>query len=161
MWSTEGGIRCPCLVRYPPLTANPEASTISHSFTTVMDVLPTVLDLAGVQHPGSEFRGRDVVRPRGKSWVDHLTSPEKHAHVHDERNHIHGWELFGNRAIRKGNYKAVFLGTQGKENWELFDVEKDPAEQHDLAEEQPQLLEQMLVHWGKYVAETGLVEDAF
>ncbi|KAL9570400.1 hypothetical protein ACKAV7_005479 [Fusarium commune] len=158
-WSTEGGIRCPCLIRFPPISSAPE--TISHTFTTVMDILPTILDLAQVQHPGKTFRGREVVTPRGKSWVSHLSSPTEYPTVHQDADHIHGWELFGNRAIRRGNWKAVLLAKQGGDDWELFDVEKDPAEQHDLSKKRPEILEEMLVHWAKYVAETGLVEDAF
>ncbi|KAK7212565.1 hypothetical protein V2G26_019743 [Clonostachys chloroleuca] len=158
-WSTEGGIRCPCLIRFPPFSAAPD--TISHSFTTVMDILPTILQLAQVQHPGTTFRGRQVVEPRGKSWVDHLASPKDHPAVHEDAKHIHGWELFGNRAIRRGNWKAVLLAKQGGEGWELYNVEDDPAEQHNLAETRPEVLEEMLVHWATYVAETGLVEDAF
>ncbi|KAF9769295.1 hypothetical protein IL306_013304 [Fusarium sp. DS 682] len=158
-WSTEGGIRCPCLIRFPPISTAPE--TISHSFTTVMDILPTILDLAQVQHPGTSFRGRKVVIPRGKSWVNHLSSPTDHPTVHQDADHIHGWELFGNRAIRRGNWKAVLLAKQGGDSWELFNVEEDPAEQHDLAKKKPEILEEMLVHWATYVAETGLVEDAF
>jgi arylsulfatase len=65
-YTTEGGIRCPCIVRYPPLMQAPLGS-ISHSFTTVMDVLPTILDLAGISPPGKTFRGREVVGIRGKS----------------------------------------------------------------------------------------------
>ncbi|KAF5617701.1 arylsulfatase [Fusarium tjaetaba] len=152
-WSTEGGIRCPCLIRFPPISSAPQ--TISHAFTTVMDILPTILDLAQVQHPGKTFRGRQVVNPRGKSWVSHLSSPKEHPSVHQDEDHIHGWELFGNRAIRRGNWKAVLLAKQGGDNWELFDVESDPAEQHDLSKERPEILEEMLVHWATYVAETG------
>ncbi|RYC81954.1 putative sulfatase PB10D8.02c [Fusarium oxysporum f. sp. narcissi] len=152
-WSTEGGIRCPCLIRFPPISSAPQ--TISHTFTTVMDILPTILDLAQVQHPGKTFRGREVVNPRGKSWVGHLSSPTEYPNVHQDADHIHGWELFGNRAIRRGNWKAVLLAKQGGDNWELFDVEKDPAEQHDLSKKRPEVLEEMLVHWATYVAETG------
>lgn len=53
------------------------------------------------------------------------------------------------------------MAKQGSDNWELFDVEKDPAEQDDLSKKRPEILEEMLVHWATYVAETGLVEDAF
>ena len=76
-WTTEGGIRCPCIVRYPSSTHSTTASSpdqsprrpgwISHDFTTVMDIMPTLLDVANVQHPAPQFRGRDVVYPRGRS----------------------------------------------------------------------------------------------
>ncbi|KAG5789930.1 hypothetical protein H9Q69_011013 [Fusarium xylarioides] len=158
-WSTEGGIRCPCLIRFPPISAAPE--TISHTFTTVMDILPTILDLAQVQHPGKAFRGREVINPRGKSWVNHLASPTEHPNVHQDVDHIHGWELFGNRAIRRGNWKAVLLAKQGGDDWELFDVEKDPAEQHDLSKKRPEILEEMLVHWATARREKSSVMKRF
>lgn len=126
-----------------------------------MDILPTVLELAQVQHPGTRFDGREVVLPRGRSWVEHLQRQREKPQVHDDEKHIHGWELFGNRAVRRGDWKAVLLGRNGNERWQLYNLAEDPAEQHDLAEGQSDVLEQMLVHWATYVAETGLVEDAF
>ncbi|KAJ5933971.1 hypothetical protein N7454_006300 [Penicillium verhagenii] len=157
-WITEGGIRCPCVIRYPPFHANPGA--ITPSFTTVMDILPTILELAGVAHPGSQFRGREVVIPRGQSWVSHLASGDyKNNSVHEKDVHIHGWELFGQRAIREGNWKAVWMPKpNGKEAWELFDVDSDPAESNDLAEAQPDVLSRLIEHWEKYFAETGMVQ---
>ena len=126
-----------------------------------MDILPTILELAQVPHPGTSFRGRDVVLPRGRSWVDHLRAPEEHPAIHDDENHIHGWELFGNRAIRKGNWKAVLLARERSESWELYNVGEDPAEQRNLAEERPEMLQELLEHWATYVAETGMVEELF
>lgn len=39
-----------------------------------MDILPTVLSLADIKHPGPTFRGREIALPRGKSWAEHLSS---------------------------------------------------------------------------------------
>ncbi|KAK0644762.1 Arylsulfatase [Lasiodiplodia hormozganensis] len=154
-WTTEGGIRCPCVVRYPPLTAG--GGAITHEFTTVMDILPTVLDLAGIPHPGTSFRGREVVTPRGKSWVPYLKG-EAEA-VHPEGQDVTGWELFGQRAIRKGKWKAVFIPAPlGKEEWELYNIDEDPGENHDLAEQKPEVLVQLLEEWEKYYTETGMFD---
>lgn len=109
-WITEGGIRCPCVIRYPPLHAGSNSLTdgsMTDSFCTVMDILPTVLDLAGVQRPGTEFRGREVVPVRGATWLPHLKGQE--VGFHDEDTEITGWELFGLRAIRRGPWKAVSI----------------------------------------------------
>ncbi|KIX06961.1 uncharacterized protein Z518_04937 [Rhinocladiella mackenziei CBS 650.93] len=154
-WITEGGIRCPCLIRYPPFKNAPNA--ITHSFTTVMDILPTILDLAGVSHPGTSFRGRTVATPRGRSWVPHLSSSDyKASTVHGEDVHVHGWELFGQRAIREGKYKAVWINSpRGKDDWELYDMDKDPAELHDLSQSEPAILKRLVDHWEVYFAETG------
>ncbi|KAM6521547.1 hypothetical protein FSOLCH5_006301 [Fusarium solani] len=153
-WITEGGIRCPCLIRYPPL-----AKTGSHTdaFCTVMDVLPTVLDLAGVPSPGKQFRGREVVPVRGSSWVSHLENQTPS--FHDEENEITGWELFGLRAIREGYWKALYMNApRGKDRWELYDMKNDPGELNDLAEAQPEILERLIKHWEIYYAETGMFD---
>ncbi|KAJ9639277.1 hypothetical protein H2204_003888 [Knufia peltigerae] len=157
-WITEGGIRCPCLIRYPPFKNN--ASAITHTFTTVMDILPTILDLAGLSHPGTTFRGRDVVVPRGKSWVSHLSSSDyRGSSVHGEDVHVHGWELFGQRAIREGEWKAVWIDKpRGKGDWQLYNVVKDPAEMHDLSEAQAEIMDRLVRHWEIYYAETGMVQ---
>ena len=154
-WITEGGIRCPCLVRYPPF--NRESDHKTDSFATVMDILPTILDLAGVPQPGSEFRGREVVPVRGSSWVPHLygRSPA----FHDEEKEITGWELFGLRAIRQGSWKALYMvAPRGKDRWELYNLATDPGEINDLAEAEPEILERMVGHWETYYAETGMFE---
>jgi arylsulfatase A-like enzyme len=153
-WTTEGGIRCPCIVRYPPL----KRTGVSHDFATVMDLLPTCLELAGVQHPGSMFRGREVAPVRGKSWVPHLSSQNGPPTYQAELD-VTGWELFGLRGIRRGNYKAVWIPPpKGKGEWELFNVVKDPGELQDLAEIHKDILKGLLVDWEIYFAETGMIE---
>jgi arylsulfatase A-like enzyme len=157
-WTTEGGIRCPCIVRYPPFSAGESAKT--GSFATVMDILPTVLELAGIQVPVGSFRGRDIVPLRGTSWVSHLESQHLGTTtIHDENLAITGWELFGNRAIRLGQYKAIWLPPpRGAGDWELYNVETDPAEVHDLATEDPELMKLMITHWETYYTETGMFQ---
>lgn len=125
-----------------------------------MDILPTVLELASVPHPGTKFRGRAVVEPRGRSWVPHLSSTDYHkSSVHGEDVHVHGWELFGQRAIREGPWKAVWLNKpRGKDDWELYNINDDPAEMHDLSETEPQVLARLIEHWERYFAETGMVQ---
>ncbi|KAI0004702.1 putative arylsulfatase [Xylariaceae sp. FL0662B] len=152
-WTTEGGIRCPCIVRYPPFARS--GGSITHEFTTVMDILPTILEMAGVAHPGHSFRGREVVAPRGRSWVPHLNGEAENVHENGTQD-VTGWELFGRRAIRRGNWKAVF--TPGPDEWELFDLSRDHGEVHDLSKEQPAILHELLMEWEKYYQETGMYD---
>lgn len=156
-YNSEGGIRCPLIVHYPPILNNSNIEgQISHTFTTVMDILPTVLELAGVEHPGTTYKGRTVAKPKGKSWVSHLLNKDSKVHSEDT---VTGWELFGQQAIRKGKYKALYISApQGPDKWQLFDIKSDPGEIHDLSESLPDKLEELLNHWTYYVAETGLVE---
>ena len=155
-WITEGGIRCPCIVRYPPLQAGGDAHT--DSFTTVMDILPTMLDLAAVPRPKNIFRGREVVPMRGSSWAPHLRDITGTS-VHDPVAHVTGWELFGQRAIRQGPWKALWMTMpRGKEQWELYNLDQDPGEIHDLAQAEPELLKKMVQHWETYYVETGMFD---
>lgn len=125
-----------------------------------MDILPTILDLAKVKHPGSTFRGRNVALPRGKSWAPHLGSDDyTMTSVHGEDVHVHGWELFGQRAIREGKWKAVWLpAPRGKEDWELYDVVADPGELDDKASIEKDVLQRLIDHWEVYFAETGMMD---
>ncbi|MCU1716649.1 arylsulfatase [Pseudomonas sp. 5P_3.1_Bac2] len=151
-FTTQGGIRVPALIHYPPLARQKQ---ISHNFGTVMDVTPTILDLAGVRHPGKRWNGRDVASVRGKSWLGYLAGETQQ--VHDE-NSVTGWELFGMRALRKGNWKIVFLPQPiGPGAWQLYDLSKDPGETHDLAQSHPELLQELADHWQQYSEETGIV----
>lgn len=124
-----------------------------------MDILPTILGLAGVSHPGVSFRGREVIQPRGKSWVPHLSSvDDAESSVHGEDVHIHGWEFLDQRAIREGSWKAVWMSRpRGKDAWELYNIKEDAAEVHDRAAEKPDILQRLVFHWEQYFAETGMI----
>ncbi|CAF1380024.1 unnamed protein product [Didymodactylos carnosus] len=152
---TEGGIRCPAIVHYPGFGT---PLNISHEFTTVMDIVPTILELAGIPHPGTTFRNRTVVTPRGKSWVSHLLNSDEHVHhVHGDHDFI-GWELFGQRAIRRGNYKAIWIPNESHtEKWELYDLTQDKGELINLADEQNDVLNELIEAWLVYEAETGVI----
>ncbi|KAH9909151.1 putative arylsulfatase [Xylariomycetidae sp. FL2044] len=157
--STEGGIHCPCIVRYPPSLK--ASGTISDTFTTVMDIMPTILDLAGVKKPGPLFRGRGVMPLRGKSWRPLLENPggEPIIRIY-EKDDIIGWEQLGVAAVRVGNWKALFLPPpKGPGKWELYDLSTDLGEVHDLAGRYPEKLKEMLEHYETYFQETGMFDS--
>src|SRR5690606_13930877 len=66
----EAGIRVPAIAYWP---GKVPAGSRSDAFATVMDVLPTLLEVAGTQHPGTTYRGRAVARPLGESMTSVLT----------------------------------------------------------------------------------------
>ena len=157
-FTSEGGIRVPLILRYPPLTKSSQQNGIKHEFTTVMDVMPTVLDLAGVKHPGSKFRGRDVVPMRGSSWVPYLSNQIQAVHSED---HVTGWELFGRCGIRQGKWKATYIPEPyGPNRWELFDLDADAGETTDVSQKFPAKYKEMLKYWDEYVQETGVIGAA-
>ncbi|KAF1345861.1 alkaline-phosphatase-like protein [Delphinella strobiligena] len=124
-FSSKGGIRVPFILRYPGLVKPESYGGIEHNFSAVMDIVPTMLELAGTKHPGKEYKGRKIEPVRGKSWVSYLQGGS--ATIHDEERACE-WELFGRLAVRKGKWKATYIPKPyGPEKWELFDLEQDPG----------------------------------
>jgi arylsulfatase len=137
----EGGIRCLAIVHYPKFN---KSLNISHEFTTVMDILPPVLELASISHPGTTFRNRTVVEPKGKSWIPYLLNSDEHVHHAHEEQDFTGWEMFGQRAIRQGNYKAVLMpNASNTAEWELYDLTQDKGELVNLADQHEAVLKNL------------------
>ncbi|KAI1862166.1 uncharacterized protein JN550_010469 [Neoarthrinium moseri] len=157
-YTTEGGIHCPCIIRYPPILK--AKGTITDEFTTVMDILPTILELAGLERPERVFRGREVVPIRGKSWLQLLSDPSNQEIVVYRPDDIVGWEQLGMAAVRVGNWKALFIPPpRGPGRWELYDLTTDLGEVNDLAGKEPQKLKEMLAHYETYYQETGMFDS--
>lgn len=163
MFSTEGGCRVPLVVK-PVANQNP-GGRIVDSFCTVMDFVPTILDYAGLQHPGSTYKGRQIAPVRGVSWKPFLdamatsgssvSSDIQAIHAEDK---VFGWEIAGSGALRKGRYKITYVPLpKGPQRWELFDIIEDPGETNDLSEKLPKVFNEMLRHWGIYAEEVGVV----
>lgn len=160
-FTTEGGIRVPLVAKLPKSYNSPEsADGITNLFSTIMDIAPTCLEMAGVKHPAPRYQGREVVGMRGKSMVPWLTGESQSIHGSE---YVEGWEMCGRAAIRKGYWKAVFLPAMGKvsaagtDRWELFNLENDQGETRDLSRQHPAVLEELLKLWDQYVLDTGVV----
>jgi arylsulfatase len=154
MFTTEGGIRVPAFIRLPQ---GKRAGQISDVFSTVKDIVPTLLELAGTEHPGTSYKGRPVAEPSGRSlaaWLDGIVET-----VHPAGSST-GWELFGRRAIRKDNWKALYVpDEEGGSQWQLYDLARDRGEVHDLAEAFPEKLAELLDLWEDYVRANGVIEE--
>ena len=138
----DGGIRAPLIVSGPGVR---NEGAINHSVMHVMDITPTFLESASVEHP-SKKAGAKVAPPQGKSlWP--LLAGQKQA-TRTVTDWL-GWELFGNRAIRQGDWKLLYLlkGAGGTGSWELFNLKDDPAEMHDLSAKYPEKRDAMLKLW--------------
>jgi arylsulfatase len=148
----EGGIRVPAIARWP---GNVPQSTRSDAFATVMDLLPTFLSLAGAEHPGNVYRGRAVEPVSGGSLLPVLTREADAAHADD---YYAGWELYGHRAVRQGDWKIVWDPSEGDAAaWHLFNLAQDPGEQVDLRDREPQRLEAMRALWDRYERDNGVI----
>ena len=148
----EGGIRNALIVSGAPVK-RPKGS-INHGLMHIGDLMPTLLEIAGASYPKSHA-GREVPPLMGKSWGQVLAGQAESPRT--EQDYI-GWEIFGNRAVRQGDWKLRWvIKPLGKSDWELFNVTTDPAERNDLAAERPDKVKALVALWDSYVRANNVV----
>jgi arylsulfatase A-like enzyme len=148
IWVHEGGIATPLIVHWPAgISAKNE---LRHTPAHVIDFVPTVLQLAGIEKP-KDWQGEPIPAAPGKSLVPAL---EKDITI--ARDSL-WWLHEGHRAIRVGDWKLVAArGTP----WELYDLKTDRAEQHNLAAEMPDKAKELEVAWQRQTDEfTALAKE--
>jgi arylsulfatase len=134
-WVHEGGISTPLIAHWPQgITAKNE---LRHTPGHVIDIVPTVLEIAGVEKP-AKWNGQTIPPAPGKSLVKTFASD-----VAIERASL-WWLHEGHRAIRVGNEKLV--AAKG-EPWELYNLTTDRAEQRNLAAERPERVKELEQLW--------------
>jgi arylsulfatase len=120
----------------------------------VADIMPTLLEVAGTSYPKT-YKGKDLPPALGKSWVPVLEGRAESPRTDQD---VLAWELFGNRAVRQGNWKLRWEWRPlGKGDWELFDLAADPGELKDLAAERPDKVKEMVALWDDYVRRSNVV----
>lgn len=155
--TSEGGIHVPFIIN-SSLISEKLKGQIASPFTTVMDIVPTLLGLAGIPLPDTEnFKGRKVEPIRGKSWVKYLSNPDSVDLIHQKDDTV-GWELFGHGALRKGDWKITFLAKPyGDEIWHLYNIKNDPGETKDLSEENPEKYQELIKDWETYADSSQVI----
>jgi len=135
-WVHEGGIASPLIVHWPAgIKARGELRGTPGHF---VDILPTVLELAGVKRP-ADWKGKPTPPLAGRSLVPALARDGSVAHDYIYFHHI------GNRAIRVGDWKLVSAGKKGQ--WELYDLGTDRCEQKNLAAKYPEKITKLSKMW--------------
>jgi len=134
-WVYEGGISTPLVVHWPKGIA--ARNELRHTPGHLIDIVPTVLEAAGVQRP-TTYKGEAVPPAPGRSLV-----PAFNKDVPIVRDSL-WWLHEGNRAIRVGDWKLV---ADNKKPWELYDLKIDRAEQHNLADKMPEKVRQLERVW--------------
>jgi len=151
-WLGEGGVRN-ALVVSGPINKLPKGS-INHGVMSIADIMPTLLDVAGAEYPNN-YKGVEPPPLIGKSWMPVLEG--KAPAPRSDTDYL-AWELFGNRALRQGDWKIRWeFAPLGRGEWELFNVVADPAERHDLAAAQPAKLKELLALWEDYVKKNNVI----
>jgi len=146
---SEGGIKVPAIVRFPSLI---KEKTILREFMSVMDLMPTFLDLAGTSHPGVEYKGRKIWPVEGKSLLPYLGGEESVVHSKP----LYGFSIHKRQGLQVGDWKIIQLSEITKPSWELYNLASDPGETENLAHKLPERLQAMISEWEKFT-DTGII----
>ena len=152
--AAEGGLRVPLIIAWPG-NAEFRAGGISDGLAHVTDIVPTLTELAGVSDHGGSWQGKAVEPVTGRSLVPALKG--RPGSVHGDAPL--GYELSGNAALFRGDYKLVRnLAPTGDGKWRLYDLKTDPGETHDLAAAQPDRFAAMMADYGAYAKANGVLD---
>ncbi|MEZ9661849.1 MULTISPECIES: arylsulfatase [unclassified Vibrio] len=159
-YTAEGGIRVPFIVKPAKALLDGEDAlqpgTQTDDLSQVKDIAATILEIAEVDHPGTEYQGREVAPMSGVSLLPYFKGET--ADVHSANNAI-PFELFGSGILLKGDHKIIRISTGmgGDSEWHLYNTKKDPAEQHDLRNEMPDLFLEMVAEYQEYEKAQNIV----
>lgn len=140
-WVHEGGISTPMIAHWPKGIV--ERGQLRHQPSHVIDIAPTLLDLAGGSWP-TTLQGLKVPQMAGVNIAGTFSG-----HEAISRDSL-WWLHEGNRALRQGDWKAVAAKGQ---LWELYDLANDRSESFDLAAKYPLRLKEMVSEWERLTTE--------
>jgi arylsulfatase/uncharacterized sulfatase len=151
-YSGEGGVRTPLIVSGVP---GMRTDSVYPQFAHVKDIAPTLLELAGVRHPGTQYKGQAVEAMTGRSLLPVLKSTDVRAHPVDEPV---GYELSGNMAVYRGDLKLTSnMVPVGDGQWHLYDIVRDPGETQDLQSRKPEEFRSMRAEYDTYAQANGVL----
>ena len=118
----EGGISSPLIAHWPKGIPAERHGKLEPQPAHLIDVMATAVDLSGATYPAT-FAGHRILPMEGISLRPAFAGTPLH------RVKPIFWEHEGNRAVRSGPWKAVM---KLKGEWELYNIDEDRTEQHDL-----------------------------
>ncbi|CAN3979107.1 arylsulfatase [Kitasatospora purpeofusca] len=150
-----GGVRVPFVLSWPAGLPRAEGDPgVRTQYQYVTDLLPTLLDLAGVERPAHRA-GQPVQSLDGFPFTTVLRDPAAGSTHHEQY-----CEMTGNRSYYRDGWKLVTLHRPGTPyedgEWALHDLRTDPTEIHDLAAEHPQLVKELSEAWELAARDNGV-----
>jgi arylsulfatase/uncharacterized sulfatase len=143
-YASEGGLRVPMVVAGPGIAPQGIVGAPVH----VTDIVPTLLDAAGVAYDPAKFYGRSALNLFAGT-ADAVYGPEE----------SFAFEVSGNAAVYRGQWKITRNFPPGGDGqWRLYDLSVDPGETTDLSAKNPELFKRMKADYDAYGQRVGVVE---
>jgi arylsulfatase A-like enzyme len=132
--------RVPFVVRRPGAA---RAWTRTHAVACHVDLAATILDAAGLQHPGTRSDGRDSEALAGKSLAALVSGQADRVHAPEEPL---GFERFGTKALIQEPWKVLNItNAMGSDcQWHLYDLSHDMAEPFPVEIQEPARFKAMI-----------------
>jgi arylsulfatase A-like enzyme len=164
-YTFEGGVRDPLIISWPGgLHA---AGEVRHQYCHAIDLLPTLLDLLDVEPPtrlgGVEQMSLDGVTLR--PMLESAAAPDPRTSQY--------YECWGSRAMYEDGWKVVtnhvnqlthaerdlIEGSDDfhQDHWHLFDARADPAENHDVGDQHPEIRDRLIARWYSEAERNGVL----
>jgi arylsulfatase len=140
-WVHEGGIASPLIARWPAGIDKP--GTLTHQNGHIIDMMATCVDVAGAKYPGAP-----ILPMEGRSLAPAFKGKKI------ARTDAFYWEHEGNRAVVDGRYKLV---SRFPNRWELYDLEADRCEMHDLSASDPARLASMTGRYERWAKRSNVL----
>lgn len=134
--SYEGGICTPMIAHWPKGMDKKSIGGFNNEHGHVMDVMATCVDLAGANYPET-YKGHEIIPMEGLSLVPLFKTGHREGHEYL------GFEHFCESAfISRDGWKIVRPGQ--KAEWELYNLNEDRSETHNVAAQHPEIVEKMV-----------------
>jgi arylsulfatase len=133
----EGGISTPLIAHWPNSIGAARRGSLEKQPGHLIDIMATCVDIAVAPYP-VELRGNAILPMEGVSLRPAFAGQPI------GRRHPIFWEHEGNKAVRDGRFKLVM---RHKLPWQLFDMEQDRTEQHDLIKAHPEVASRLEAAW--------------
>lgn len=151
--TAEGGVQVPLIISGPGIKPR---GIVHDQKLHGTDVLPTLLDFAGVERPKTR-NGWELAPLYGRSWKPYLEGTTENP-IRGPFDTI-GVEMIECRALIKGDWKLLYLAPPyGNSVWELYNLVDDPQELTDLSKKHPDKYAELRDDWDAYAKSVGYIK---
>ena len=160
-FTAEGGLSVPAIAKLPGTAARAPSAALS----SLRDVVPTILAVAGVPQPGKQYQGKDIAVLEGTSLLPVLDGQGSEVHgatevIADEVNDIRYVRRGSWKLTRFVNYLVPPANLLLNHDWQLYNMDSDRGETTDVASLHPDIVTELESDWRAYVTRVGVEQPA-